>query len=181
MEETAGQDLWSVVGRQQICRFIPNAKRFTREIVTSNFHPRLADLPAFQHRWSIRRQRHEWFDRRHRICAAVCDENVRTAPGGIGIDLWRRIADRLHLRYEFQEMPLNAMIEAVASNRIDVAVAAITITADRQQRADFTHSYYTSGLAIGVRRTANENHLFGILRKFFLRRAFSRLYWRCCS
>ncbi len=85
---------------------------------------------------------------------------------GISIDLWRHIADRLHLRYEIREMPLEAMINAVASNQINAAVGAISITADREKRVNFTHSYYTSGLAIGVRRAAGEAHWRGVFGGF---------------
>ena len=86
---------------------------------------------------------------------------------GISIDLWRQIADRLHLRYEFRELTLGTMLDAVASNQIDAAVAAITITADRERKVEFTHSYYTSGLAIGVRRASERISLLGTLRGFF--------------
>ena len=70
---------------------------------------------------------------------------------GISIDLWREIAGRLHLRYEFREMSLDDMLGGLAANKLDAAIGAITITADRQKKADFTHSYYTSGLGIAVR------------------------------
>jgi len=85
---------------------------------------------------------------------------------GISIDLWRQIADRLHLRYEFRELTLGAMLGAVASNQLDAAVAAITITADRERNVEFTHSYYTSGLAIGVRRASQKISLLGTLQGF---------------
>ena len=85
---------------------------------------------------------------------------------GISIDLWRSIAERLHLRYEFREMLLDDMINGVASNHLDAAVAAITITADRQQRVHFTHSYYTSGLAIAVRRGSRTDPMVEILGGF---------------
>ena len=40
---------------------------------------------------------------------------------GISIDLWRRLADRLHLRYRFSEQPANRdIIDGVAKGEFDV-------------------------------------------------------------
>jgi polar amino acid transport system substrate-binding protein len=96
---------------------------------------------------------------------------------GISIDLWREIAGRLHLQYEFREMPLDQMLDGLSSNRLDAAVAAITITAGRQKRADFTHSYYTSGLAIGVRPATGRDRLVGIFSGIFTRDLLEVVLW----
>src|ERR1700693_165678 len=51
---------------------------------------------------------------------------------GISIDLWRRTADELHLRYRFAEEPnVQGLIDGVAAGRFDIAVAALTVTAAR--------------------------------------------------
>jgi ABC-type amino acid transport substrate-binding protein len=47
-------------------------------------------------------------------------------------------------------MGLDEMIDAVADGSADAAVAALTMTADREQRLDFSHPFYASGLAIAV-------------------------------
>ena len=41
---------------------------------------------------------------------------------GISIDLWRRIADELHLRYRFQEVPLQELIDGTAAGRLDASI-----------------------------------------------------------
>lgn len=69
---------------------------------------------------------------------------------GIGIDLWSRIAGELGLDYELREATLAEMIDEVAAGRADASVAALTITAEREARVDFTHSFYPSGLGIAV-------------------------------
>ena len=69
---------------------------------------------------------------------------------GISIDLWREIAQRLGLRYRFVERPLAGLIDGVADRSLDAAVAAITVTADREARLDFSQPYYASGLGIAV-------------------------------
>jgi len=71
---------------------------------------------------------------------------------GISIDLWRRIADELHLRYRFKEVPLDELINGTAAGRLDAAIAAITITAPRLETVDFSEPYYHTGLGIAVPR-----------------------------
>jgi polar amino acid transport system substrate-binding protein len=70
---------------------------------------------------------------------------------GISIDLWRRIADQQKLRYRFQELEtVPALIDATASGKVDIAVAALTVTADREKILDFTSAFYGTGLGIAV-------------------------------
>jgi polar amino acid transport system substrate-binding protein len=73
---------------------------------------------------------------------------------GISIDLWRRIADRMHLRYRFQETTLNGLTEGVADGALDVSVAALTVTGPRHRLVDFTQPFYSTGLGIAVVRDA---------------------------
>ncbi|MGB6662870.1 MAG: transporter substrate-binding domain-containing protein [Xanthobacteraceae bacterium] len=71
---------------------------------------------------------------------------------GISIDLWRRIADELHLRYTFaEETQVQGLIDGVAGGKFDVAVAALTVTAAREHIVDFTEPFYATGLGIAVR------------------------------
>ncbi|MGC9328355.1 MAG: transporter substrate-binding domain-containing protein [Candidatus Hinthialibacter sp.] len=69
---------------------------------------------------------------------------------GISIDLWRQIANELQIDYDFQEMNLKGLLEGVADRRLDVVVAALTISPDREEQMDFTHPFHTSGLGIAV-------------------------------
>lgn len=71
---------------------------------------------------------------------------------GISIDLWRRIANELHLRYRFKEVPLEELINGTADGRLDAAIATITITAPRLETVDFSEPYYHTGLGIAVPR-----------------------------
>ena len=71
---------------------------------------------------------------------------------GIAIDLWAGIADSLDVDYRFTELSLTEMLDAVADRRVDAAVAALTITSDREQRVDFSHPFHTSGLGIAVQQ-----------------------------
>ncbi len=70
---------------------------------------------------------------------------------GISIDLWRRVADQMHLRYRFAEEPdVQGLIDGVTAGKFDVAVAALTVTAGREQILDFTQPFYATGLGIAV-------------------------------
>jgi ABC-type amino acid transport substrate-binding protein len=70
---------------------------------------------------------------------------------GISIDLWRRVADELHLRYRFAEEPsVQGLIDGVADGRFNIAVAALTVTAARARVIDFTEPFYVTGLGIAV-------------------------------
>jgi ABC-type amino acid transport substrate-binding protein len=69
---------------------------------------------------------------------------------GISIDLWRQIADELNLSFEFKETDLRGLLTGVTDGSLDVAVAALTVTSDREEKFDFTHPFYHTGLGIAV-------------------------------
>jgi len=69
---------------------------------------------------------------------------------GISVELWRHMANELGLNYEFQEMALEEMFEELETGKIDAAVAAISVTADRHKRFEFCHPHFNTGLGIAV-------------------------------
>ena len=70
---------------------------------------------------------------------------------GISIDLWRHLADELHLRYHFVEAAtVQDLMAATRQGEVDAAIAAITVTAARAKSSDFTQPYYQSGLGVAV-------------------------------
>ena len=82
---------------------------------------------------------------------------------GIGIDLWRRVADRLQLRYGFLEQPdAAALIKGIAEGTYDVSFGALSVTADRAQLVDFTQPFFATGLGIAV--SSGESRLFSVSR-----------------
>ncbi|UCE54298.1 MAG: transporter substrate-binding domain-containing protein [Desulfobacterales bacterium] len=84
---------------------------------------------------------------------------------GISIDLWRQIAAELDLTYEFRELDLKQLLDGVKNHSLDVAVAALTITPEREKNFDFTHAYYMTGLGIAVASKAR-NPWFAVIRRF---------------
>ncbi len=68
---------------------------------------------------------------------------------GFSIDLWQLIAQRQGWDYEMVLVPTLAdLLAGMKSGQADVAIAAVTITAEREQYIDFSHPYFRSGLAI---------------------------------
>jgi polar amino acid transport system substrate-binding protein len=71
--------------------------------------------------------------------------------GGISIDLWRRIAEKQNIKYRLhEEETVPGLIDAVATGKVDIAVAALTVTAGREEMLDFTSAFYGTGLGIAV-------------------------------
>ncbi|MFQ5658753.1 MAG: transporter substrate-binding domain-containing protein [Candidatus Methylomirabilales bacterium] len=85
---------------------------------------------------------------------------------GISIDLWRAIASELHYSYELRELDLQGLLDRVRDGSLDAAVAALTITAERERLFDFTHPFYTTGLGIAVAKR-REGGWFSLVRGIF--------------
>jgi ABC-type amino acid transport substrate-binding protein len=70
---------------------------------------------------------------------------------GISIELWRRIADKARLRFRLVETSsVQDLVDGVANGAFHVGVAAVTVTAARERRVDFTQPFYHTGLGIAV-------------------------------
>jgi polar amino acid transport system substrate-binding protein len=70
---------------------------------------------------------------------------------GISIDLWRHIAEQNKLQFRFsEEETVQGLLDGVAGGKFDVAVAALTVTAPRENMLDFTSSFFGTGLGIAV-------------------------------
>lgn len=70
---------------------------------------------------------------------------------GLAIDLWKEIADEQGWSYRFQQYNLDGLLNATTDEHIDVGLGAITATAERAKRMDFTHTITSSGLSVAVR------------------------------
>lgn len=68
---------------------------------------------------------------------------------GLSVELWQDVADKLDLAFDWQEMPLAETVDSLRAGRADVAVAALSVTAEREKTIDFSHPYYMGGLAMG--------------------------------
>ncbi len=78
---------------------------------------------------------------------------------GISIELWRRIAAENHWDYEFRELELPQLLVATEKGELDAVVAAVTLTHEREKVMDFSHTFYSSGLGIAVRKSYRHDWL----------------------
>lgn len=72
---------------------------------------------------------------------------------GLSVELWQKLADRAGLTFHFVEAKTVAeQIDGVAKGRFDFAVSAITVTAERERKIEFSQPYYRSGFGVAVQR-----------------------------
>lgn len=69
---------------------------------------------------------------------------------GVDMAIAKEIGERLGMEVEISNMDFNALIPALDSDRIDCALAGMTITGERLREADFSDPYYTAIQAIVV-------------------------------
>jgi polar amino acid transport system substrate-binding protein len=87
---------------------------------------------------------------------------------GFSLELWQKIADEMGVK--FQITPYNTlpeMLTAVQQNQADLAIAAISITAEREQKLDFSYPMFNSGLQILVRNPKQAGFVPNLLRDLF--------------
>jgi polar amino acid transport system substrate-binding protein len=81
---------------------------------------------------------------------------------GFSIDLWNALAQSLKVDTAWVEVTtVGDQLQAVKSGKADVAIAAITITKERENDVDFTQPYFDSGLQIMVHAQGG-NHLLDV-------------------
>jgi polar amino acid transport system substrate-binding protein len=90
---------------------------------------------------------------------------------GLSIHLWEEIAQNLNVEYDFVELPLDDLLAAAAEGSIDAGVSCVSITHEREETVDFSHSFYETHLAIAVR----EEGLLVTLKNIFS--DSETLYW----
>ncbi|MBD2412834.1 ABC transporter substrate-binding protein [Nostoc calcicola FACHB-389] len=88
---------------------------------------------------------------------------------GFSIDLWRSIADEIGVESKFIQYPtVSELLAAIQQKKANLAIAAISITAERQQNFDFSLPIFAGGLQILVRNPENNSSGFSnILQLFF--------------
>lgn len=79
---------------------------------------------------------------------------------GISVDLWREVAEQLHVGYEYKEYDLEGLLNAVERGEVDLSASGLAITAEREKRFDFTDPYVVFNQTIAV----NANERPGLLQ-----------------
>ena len=85
---------------------------------------------------------------------------------GISYELWEAMAEETGQPFELRELPLSEMLAGLKDGSVDVGVAALTVTAEREAAFDFTHPFYQGGLGIAVSQAPTNS---------------SRIVWRVLS
>lgn len=75
---------------------------------------------------------------------------------GFDIDLIKAVCKQAGYKAEISSMGFDALIPAIMSGNLDVAVSGMTITEERKKKVSFSDSYYTSGLVVMVNKDNNE-------------------------
>lgn len=101
-------------------------------------------------------------DRKLKVATKEAAPFAIKLPGGqwsgISIELWQQIASELGYTYEFTEMSLADMLHSLETGAADAAVAALTVTPEREAKFDFTHTFYTTGLSVAVPKGGAQNY-----------------------
>lgn len=72
---------------------------------------------------------------------------------GAAVELWELVGGATGLSYEYVVLSHDGpgpVLDAVSTGRADVAVGALSVTAEREQRVDFLQPFLVSGLAIAA-------------------------------
>ncbi|WP_166253805.1 transporter substrate-binding domain-containing protein [Marinobacter salicampi] len=75
---------------------------------------------------------------------------------GFDMEIIAEVADRAGFDYELNTMDFNGIIPALQTGNVDIAIAGITITEEREKIVDFSDPYYDSGLRILVRKNNDD-------------------------
>ena len=72
---------------------------------------------------------------------------------GVSVDLWRRVAEELGWDYKLTPISqMESILSGLEQGRFDAAIGAITITAEREARVDFSYPAHRSGVAVALRK-----------------------------
>jgi polar amino acid transport system substrate-binding protein len=83
---------------------------------------------------------------------------------GISVELWLEIAADLGIDTEFRETSITGLFDDLAPGRpLDLSIGALTITAEREDRVDFTQPFFVSGLSVAVKTAPGTGGLWSWL------------------
>ncbi|MDP4088529.1 MAG: transporter substrate-binding domain-containing protein [Bacillota bacterium] len=71
---------------------------------------------------------------------------------GFDVEIAKAIADELGVKLEIKDMKFDGLLPALKTNNIDLIVAGMNITPERQKQVDFSKLYYTAKQAVVVRK-----------------------------
>ena len=94
------------------------------------------------------------------VALAECPPFVIFEEGrysGLAVSLWEQVGTELGLTWDYTEYSLGDLLETITSTPTsempDVGVSCVSVTAQREETIDFSHSYKETYTAIAVRET----------------------------
>lgn len=84
---------------------------------------------------------------------------------GISVSLWDAVAKELGIEYEWVESDFKILLQNVEEGSLDAGVAAISVTPEREEKMDFSHPFFTSG--IGIAAYEQDQNALSFLKRFF--------------
>jgi polar amino acid transport system substrate-binding protein len=91
-----------------------------------------------------------------------------TELSGFSIDLWRSLAAEMGVQSKFQIYPnVSKLLDAVAVKKVDLGIAAISISAERERKFDFSQPIFSGGLQIMVRDPRSGGTAVNSLKNIF--------------
>ena len=69
---------------------------------------------------------------------------------GIDVAIAKKIAEENGKTLKIEDMEFDGLIAAVSTGKVDMAVAGMTVTEERQQNVDFSDTYYTASQVMVV-------------------------------
>lgn len=85
---------------------------------------------------------------------------------GLNVDVWSQAARDMNLNYELKEMTLDEMLASLKNGRIDISIAALFVTADRERDFDFSVPIGSTRLAVATLPHAIEHPWWSAIRVF---------------
>ena len=79
---------------------------------------------------------------------------------GFDYDMWQFIANKINVETEFVAYNnLEELFNAIENNEVDAGISALSITSDREDRFNFSYSYFDAGLQVMTNYDSpNEEH-----------------------
>jgi polar amino acid transport system substrate-binding protein len=104
----------------------------------------------------------------------VTEENGEL--GGFSIELWKNIAQELEIKSDFKKTAsIPGLLSAIEDKQADLSIAAISVTAEREKKFDFSQPIFDAGLQILVRSQGSQSSLARLLGSIFTPTLFQLL------
>ncbi|RYU71423.1 transporter substrate-binding domain-containing protein [Aliivibrio finisterrensis] len=100
---------------------------------------------------------------------------------GLSMVLWQRISEVMKVEYSIQNYELDDLLLAAEKGEIDVGISCISITPDREEHVDFSHSFYETHLAIAVKNRGYLDSFISIITNKTLWKALGIFFFVAIS